>query len=252
MEPTSPKGRDLRERRRFAMHNGVPDTEGSGGEFFLSGEGIAVDDDAVRAEVVAASSYEPAERYVLFELLVGSARANGYGDVTCLSRLAGRPAPEHSSSATSHPLGADRARRLTSPCETRHLMLTPRPRGTPSENTVTSRDDPGPGGPSHAPRASAVASRGQPPATPTTDGQRGVTLLRRGASASGRQPPVTRLRRRVSRRPNLQRDWKSARITRRRTVGLLTCSRPAAPNTCGVPTLASSQVIFWPGLATIG
>ena len=82
MEPTSPKGRDLRERRRFAMHNGVPDTDGSGGEFFLSGEGIAVDDDAVRAGAEAAASYEPAERYVLFELLVGSARANGYGDVT--------------------------------------------------------------------------------------------------------------------------------------------------------------------------
>jgi len=82
MEPTSPKGRDLRERRRFAMHNGVPDTEGSGGEFFLSGEGRVVEDDTVRASVVVAASYEPAERYVLFELLVGAARANGYGDVT--------------------------------------------------------------------------------------------------------------------------------------------------------------------------
>ena len=82
MEPTSPKGRDLRERRRFAMHNGVPDNEGSGGEFFVRGEGMAVDDDAVRAEVVGAASYEAAQRYVLFELLVGSARANGYGDVT--------------------------------------------------------------------------------------------------------------------------------------------------------------------------
>jgi hypothetical protein len=82
MEPNSPKGRDLRARRRFAMHNGVPDAEGSGGEFFLSGEGMAVDDDAVRVGAEAAASYEPVERYVLFELLVGSARANGYGDVT--------------------------------------------------------------------------------------------------------------------------------------------------------------------------
>ena len=82
MEPTSPKGRDLRERRRFAMHNGVPDIDGSGGEFFLSGEGKAIEADAVRAEAVAAASYEPAEHYVLFELLIGSARANGYGDVT--------------------------------------------------------------------------------------------------------------------------------------------------------------------------
>ena len=82
MEPTSPKGRDLRERRRYAMHNGVPDSEGSGGEFAVTGEGVPVDDPAVRAGVVAAASYEPAERYVLFELLVGAARANAYGDVT--------------------------------------------------------------------------------------------------------------------------------------------------------------------------
>ena len=34
MERTSPKGRDLRDGRRFGMHNGVPDTEGSGGEQF--------------------------------------------------------------------------------------------------------------------------------------------------------------------------------------------------------------------------
>ena len=82
MEPTSPKGHDLRQRRRFALHNGVPDTEGSGGELVLTGEGVAVDDPAVRALVVAGASYEPADRYVLFELLLGTARANGYGDVT--------------------------------------------------------------------------------------------------------------------------------------------------------------------------
>jgi hypothetical protein len=82
MEPSSPKGHDLRERHRFAIHNGVPDTHGSGGEFFLSGEGTAVEDAAIRAQVVASASYQPAERYVLFELLVGAARANGYGDVT--------------------------------------------------------------------------------------------------------------------------------------------------------------------------
>jgi hypothetical protein len=81
MEPTSPKGRDLRERRGFAIHNGVPDMNGTGGEFFLRGEGVPVDDVAERAEVIAASTYEPADRYILFELLVGSARANGYGDV---------------------------------------------------------------------------------------------------------------------------------------------------------------------------
>lgn len=81
MEPTSPKGRDLRERRRFALHNGVPDTEGSGGEFSVRGEGIPVDDPAVRASVAEAASYDPADRYVLFELRVAEARCNGYGDV---------------------------------------------------------------------------------------------------------------------------------------------------------------------------
>jgi hypothetical protein len=31
MEPTSPKARDLRERDWYALHNGVPDTVGTGG-----------------------------------------------------------------------------------------------------------------------------------------------------------------------------------------------------------------------------
>ena len=82
MEPTSPKVRDLRERSRYALHNGVPDTEGSGGEFFVSGQGVAVESAAVRETVVRAASYDPAARYVLFELRVSEARCNGYGDVT--------------------------------------------------------------------------------------------------------------------------------------------------------------------------
>jgi hypothetical protein len=81
MEPTSPKGRDLRDRAWYALHSGVPDSAGSGGEFAVSGDAIAVDDDAQRATVAAAATYEPAERYVLFELRVREARANGYGDV---------------------------------------------------------------------------------------------------------------------------------------------------------------------------
>jgi hypothetical protein len=81
MEPTSPKGRDLREHGWYSLHNGVPDTEGSGGEFVISGKGVAVDEPAVRASVTEAASYDPAENYVLFELLIGEARCNGYGDV---------------------------------------------------------------------------------------------------------------------------------------------------------------------------
>jgi hypothetical protein len=82
MEPTSPKGADLRTRGWFALHNGVSDTAGTGGEASLSGTGHAVDDIAVRATVVAAASYNPADRYVLFELQPTEVRSNGYGDVT--------------------------------------------------------------------------------------------------------------------------------------------------------------------------
>jgi hypothetical protein len=86
MEQTSPKGRDLRERSWFAIHNGVPDTQGTGGEFSASGFGSPVYDRSVRAAVVDAASYRPADRYLLFELRLREARCNGYGDV---------PLPEH-------------------------------------------------------------------------------------------------------------------------------------------------------------
>jgi hypothetical protein len=82
MEPTSPKARDLRERRVFALHNGVPDSDGTGGEFFIRGLAEPVDEPALRSVAAAAASYEPADRYVLFELTVSEARCNGYGDVS--------------------------------------------------------------------------------------------------------------------------------------------------------------------------
>ncbi len=63
------------------MHNGVPDEAGSGGEFHLSGRGIAVNDVHIRSRVADAASYDPADRYVLFELRPAEARCNGYGDV---------------------------------------------------------------------------------------------------------------------------------------------------------------------------
>ena len=81
MEPTSPKGRDLREHGWYALHNGVPDTKGSGGEFFVSGTGIAIEDEGMWASVAEEASYDPAARYVLFELKIAEARCNGYGDV---------------------------------------------------------------------------------------------------------------------------------------------------------------------------
>jgi hypothetical protein len=81
MEPTSPKGRDLRERGSYALHSAVPDNAGTGGEFIVCGRAAAVTDAEERAAAARAATYEPAERYVLFELLVAEARCNGYGDV---------------------------------------------------------------------------------------------------------------------------------------------------------------------------
>jgi len=59
MEPTSPKAADLRERGWFALHNGVPDNAGTGGEASVSGTGHPVDDAAVRATVVAPPATAP-------------------------------------------------------------------------------------------------------------------------------------------------------------------------------------------------
>src|SRR4051795_6701496 len=78
MEPTSPKAADLRERGWFALHNGVPDNAGTGGEASVSGTGHPVDDPDLRATVAAAASYDPADRYELFELRPTEVRCNAY------------------------------------------------------------------------------------------------------------------------------------------------------------------------------
>lgn len=81
MEPTSPKGEDLQARSVYALHNGVPDNAGTGGEFQVSGVGREVTDSGTRAAVVSACPYDPADRYVLFELLIAGVRGKSYGDV---------------------------------------------------------------------------------------------------------------------------------------------------------------------------
>ena len=81
MEPTSPKARDLEERRLYSVHSGVPDNAGTGGEFSVSGTAIPVEDADLWSAVAKAASYTPADRYVLFEFLVSEARCHGYGDV---------------------------------------------------------------------------------------------------------------------------------------------------------------------------
>lgn len=81
IEPNSPKATDLRERGWFALHSGVPDIAGTGGEFNVSGRGLAIDDPDLWAHVADAAGYTPIDRYMLFELQVSEARCHGYGDV---------------------------------------------------------------------------------------------------------------------------------------------------------------------------
>lgn len=78
MEPTSPKGRDIRERRHYALHNGVPDSDGTGGECILRGEAWPADDPGMRELAVSSASYTPEDRYVLFELGIGQITSTRY------------------------------------------------------------------------------------------------------------------------------------------------------------------------------
>lgn len=78
MEPTSPKGRDLRRDGRYALHSSVSDSSGASGEFYITGRGESVDDRKTRVLASQLASYNPAERYVLFELSVESALSTVY------------------------------------------------------------------------------------------------------------------------------------------------------------------------------
>lgn len=82
MEPTSPKGEDIAHRGAYALHCGVPDPNGTGGEFSVRGRGERITSRRLWAAAAEAASYTPQDRYVLFELRIAEARSNGYGDVS--------------------------------------------------------------------------------------------------------------------------------------------------------------------------
>ena len=80
MEPTSPKRLDLLRDGRYVLHCAVEDMNGGGGEFHVSGRAALVEDAAVRAQAVAAASYAPRDRYILFGLSVEAAFMNQYDE----------------------------------------------------------------------------------------------------------------------------------------------------------------------------
>ena len=78
MEPTSPKGHDLRRDGRYALHSSVEDNSGTGGEFLVRGRAVAIDEPATREVAAGASTYPPDGRYVLFAFEVDEALATVY------------------------------------------------------------------------------------------------------------------------------------------------------------------------------
>jgi hypothetical protein len=80
MEPTSPKGHDLERGSRYALHCAVEGQDGGGGEFSVAGTARRVADHGVRGLAIRHAPYTPADRYVLFELLVDEAHSTTYAD----------------------------------------------------------------------------------------------------------------------------------------------------------------------------
>jgi hypothetical protein len=80
MEPTSPKGHDLRRDQRYALHCSVSDNSGGSGEVIVAGRARFIDDPELRALAAQLASYTPADRYILFELDVESATSTIYTD----------------------------------------------------------------------------------------------------------------------------------------------------------------------------
>ena len=78
IEPTSPKGHDLRRDPRYAMHSLVTDQHGNPGEFHIKGLGQAVHDASVRARVADAAPFDAMERWILLEFSVEEAASTVY------------------------------------------------------------------------------------------------------------------------------------------------------------------------------
>ena len=81
MEPTSPKGDDLRRDARYAMHSAVEDNSGGQGEFLIRGRAVEITDTESRKEAFDQArnmGYSPQERHILFELRIAEVLATVY------------------------------------------------------------------------------------------------------------------------------------------------------------------------------
>ena len=80
MEPTSPKGHDLRRDGRYALHSAVSDPNGTSGEFIIMGKAKFILDPVERSLASQLASYPPEDRYILFELSIESTVSTIYKD----------------------------------------------------------------------------------------------------------------------------------------------------------------------------
>jgi len=78
MEPTSPKGFDLRRDGRFAVHCGITDSTGKSGEVIITGKAKFIEASDLRALASKLCWYTPTEQYVLFEFDIESAMTTEY------------------------------------------------------------------------------------------------------------------------------------------------------------------------------
>ncbi len=82
MEPTSPKGDDLRRDGRYVLHGPVTDPGSEPWElyeFCVDGRAALVEDPAVRQVANAVTSFSRDAHFILFELSVESAFSTVYG-----------------------------------------------------------------------------------------------------------------------------------------------------------------------------
>ena len=91
MEPTSPKGHDLRRDGRYALHALVLDEAGGGGEFSVRGHAGPRDDAGSRALATGSAGYSVLDRHVLFELGVDGALSTVCRDGQPVRQRWGRP-----------------------------------------------------------------------------------------------------------------------------------------------------------------
>jgi hypothetical protein len=87
MEPTSPKGHDIRRDGRYAIHCSMSDASGVSGEFSISGRAHLVNNSELRALAASLANYTIVERYILFEFDIVSAASTIYPEDKPLRRF---------------------------------------------------------------------------------------------------------------------------------------------------------------------